>query len=143
MLSFPMKFQVSAQATPGIKTLFEAKAHSNVSISCAIPPEFNGPGGGYSPEDLYALALASCFLATFKVFTERTQTAFEKAEATATLTIERNEKGVPTISNIDLFVVVTGAKDREKVQKMCEEAEKNCLVSKAMKCSLRYSYQIS
>ncbi len=143
MLTFPMKFQVSANASPGIKTRFEAKAHTNSPITCAIPPEFNGPGGGYSPEDLYALSLATCFLATFKVFAEKTQAAFEQIEAVATLMIERNEKGVPTLSHIDLFVTVTGVKDREKIQKMCQEAEKNCLVSKALTSTIRYNYQIS
>ena len=41
--------------------------HLTGALVTTIPSEFEGPGGGYSPEDFYALALLNCFGATFKV----------------------------------------------------------------------------
>ncbi|EKE07986.1 MAG: hypothetical protein ACD_17C00407G0001, partial [uncultured bacterium] len=53
MIKFPMKFQVQAQAGAGSHTKWDAQTEHLAPISCAIPPEFMGPGGGYSPEDLF------------------------------------------------------------------------------------------
>lgn len=140
-MKYPMSFEVSAQSAPGIQTAFEAKSQHLPSISCAIPPEFQGPGNGYSPEDLYTLALISCFIATFKVFAEKTQFTFEKIAAKAVLTIDRNEKGVPTLLKIDTEITLMGAGDQEKARKLLQDAEKYCLVSNAIKSEKTYSYK--
>src|SRR5438034_10332145 len=39
--------------------------HSNTTIDIAVPPEFQGPGGGASPEELLTCAVASCYTMTF------------------------------------------------------------------------------
>src|ERR1051326_6460288 len=40
-------------------------------LKVAAPPEFNGPGGAWSPEALYVGAVASCFMLTFLAYAER------------------------------------------------------------------------
>ena len=71
MIKFPMKFEAEAHATPGASTQWTAQTDLLPPIPSAIPPEFMGPGGGYSPEDLFALALLNCLIATFKVYAEK------------------------------------------------------------------------
>ena len=136
----PMSFEVFSTASPGIQTAFEARAHDLPTIACAIPPEFHGPGNGYSPEDLYTLALITCFIATFKVFAEKSQFSFQSIEAKANLTIDRNEKGMPTLTRIDTEVTLTGVQDQDKARKLCQDAERYCLVSNAIKSEKTYSY---
>jgi organic hydroperoxide reductase OsmC/OhrA len=140
-MKYPMTFEVSSQATPGIQTAFEAKSHDLPTISCAIPPEFQGAGNGYSPEDLYTLSLVTCFIATFKVFAEKSQFSFQSIILKANLTIDRNEKGVPTLTRIETEVTLYGAQDQEKARKLLQDAERYCLVSNAIKSEKTYSYK--
>lgn len=41
--------------------------HSGTKIAIAVPPEFQGPGGGASPEELLTSAIASCYTITFGI----------------------------------------------------------------------------
>lgn len=140
MFNLPMKFEASTSATSGIMTGFEAIAEDFTSIPCAIPPQFNGPGKGYSPEDLLAISVATCLVATFKVFAEKSAFAFERIEAKAELTIDR-VNGVVAISKIEVKATVFGVQDQEKGRKLLDQAAKNCLVSNALKIDKQFSFQ--
>lgn len=132
MITYPMKFEVSSSSASGIKTSIEANAESFDPIACAIPSQFNGPGGGYSPEDLLALSLTTCLIATFKVFAEKSQFAYERIQAKAELTIDR-VGGAVAISKIAVEMTLYGVQDQQKAASMMQQAEKYCLVSNALK----------
>ena len=76
MVKYPMSFKAQAHSPAGIQSPWSSKAEAmpEKPLTLAIPPEFEGPGGGFSPEDLYLLALENCFVATFKVFAEKSRT---------------------------------------------------------------------
>jgi peroxiredoxin-like protein len=44
-----------------------ASKHSNTNIDIAVPPEFQGPGGGVCPEELLTSAIACCYSMTFGI----------------------------------------------------------------------------
>ncbi len=139
MIKYPLKFKASAKATPGPSNTWTAQAEDNAPITCAIPPEFMGPGGGYSPEDLYGIALLNCVLATFKVFAEKSQIAFTEADGTADITIDRGEGGMPWISHIALHVTLTGASDPAKAETVLHESKKACIVCNSMKTEVSFT----
>ena len=92
MIQYPMKFDVSSVADPGITQVWNSEYSPSegdpVRVVVAVPPEFEGPGGGFSPEDFFALALANCFVATFKVIAEKSKLIFQKLDCKGTLTVE-------------------------------------------------------
>lgn len=141
MLTLPMKFIASSTASSGISTPFEARSEDFDPIRLAIPHQFNGPGKAYSPEDLLALSLASCLIATFKVFAEKSQLSFERIEAHSSLTIDKVQ-GAIAISKIEIQLQLFGAQDREKATKLLGQTEKHCLVSNALKVEKQISYQL-
>jgi len=143
MIKYPLQFEVSSKSPSGIQTPFEGKAHDLAPITCAVPKEFMGPGGGYSPEDLYALAVVGCLIATFKVFAERAKFAFSEIEGKAKLTIDRNPEGVPELSKLDLSFTLTGVQDQEQAKKILAESEKYCLISNAIKTEKSFSYEFT
>jgi len=58
MTKFPMAFTVHAHSESGIQKAWTTSAASELGdVKVAIPPEFEGPGHGFSPEDLFAMAL--------------------------------------------------------------------------------------
>jgi organic hydroperoxide reductase OsmC/OhrA len=134
MKKFPMKFEVEAQATSGIGSLWTAHVGQLMPITCAIPCEFSGPGGGYTPEDLFALAILNCILATFKVYCERNNNTFTEAKSKAILTLDRNHtENALAMTHADIFIDVKGASNVEKVRHLLDKAVKDCAVSNSIK----------
>lgn len=141
MIKYPLYFEAEAKSEKGISTKIESKVEDYPSIVGAIPEGFNGPGGGYSPEDLYLLAIATCLIATFKVFAEKAGFEYSEIHASSKLTIDRNEKGIPELKKVDLTFTLKGVKDQEKAKSLLAESEKYCLVSNAVKSEKNFNYQ--
>lgn len=144
MIKFPMKFEMSASATSGVGSLWNAQGKHLSPIVCAIPVEFNGPGGGYSPEDLFGLALLNCLFATFKVYAEKSNLQFQKILGRAVLTADRilGEAGF-SITQADLFIDIEGAADQEKAKKLLDAAIKDCAISNSIKTGKTFHINIS
>jgi organic hydroperoxide reductase OsmC/OhrA len=143
MLKFPMEFEMHGSATEGLETLWEVSSQDLPPISCAIPPEFRGPGGAYSPEDLLGVAAISCLIATFKVFAKLSSLTFQDIKAKATLVVDRLQGKPAALTAIRIHLHVTGASDRGKALKLLEESKKNCLVTQALSLEKSYQFEVS
>jgi uncharacterized OsmC-like protein len=144
MIKFPMSFEVMASATPGAQSQWDAKTEHLPPIRSAIPPEFMGPGGGYSPEDLFALALLNCLIATFKVYCEMSKTTFQEIHGKVKLTVDKltGQSGF-VFTEADVFFDITGATDPVKVRKLLDASIKDCAVSNSIKTSKTFHINIS
>jgi organic hydroperoxide reductase OsmC/OhrA len=144
MVSFPLKFEVNATAKPGIRDKWHAKTGDLPPIECAIPLEFMGPGGGYSPEDLFAISLVNCLVATFKFYCEKAKLSFEEIAARAVLSVDRmaGEPGF-TMTQADIFFDIKGASDVERVRKQLDAAIRDCAVSNSIKTGKTFHINIS
>lgn len=140
MIQYPLSFEVSAESTSGIQSSFQAVAENLPPITCAIPQKFHGPGGGYSPEDLYALSVVTCFIASFKVFAERTKLEYNSIKGNGELIVDRDAKGKIGIQRLDMTFALNGVKDENQTKKILAEAEKFCLVSNAITIQKNFSY---
>jgi organic hydroperoxide reductase OsmC/OhrA len=144
MIQYPMTFKVSSEARSGISQTWETRAESmSAPIAMSIPPEFSGPGGGYSPEDLYAAALTNCFVATFKVFAEKSRIGFEAMTIKASLTVDRNESGVPWMKAVHLAIHLAGATDLERARHLLEKTSQSCMILNSVKTEKTFEFQVS
>jgi organic hydroperoxide reductase OsmC/OhrA len=144
MKQYPMLFKVSAQATSGISNNWEGHTpHLDHVLPVSIPPEFDGPGGGYSPEDIYAQALQNCFIATFKVFAEKSKLKFGEIHTAGTLYVDRNEKGFPWMARFHLEVKLTGVEQKENAQRLLEKTSQGCLILNSVKTEKSFDFQIA
>lgn len=134
MVKFPIRFEARAASPAGAGTTWKAESGSLSPIVSAIPPEFNGPGGGYSPEDLFALALLNCLIATFKVYAEKSNVTFREIQAKADLTVDKvpGQSGF-MMTQADVFLDVAGASDPELGKKLLNAAIKDCAISNSIK----------
>lgn len=129
MITYPMIFKVSAAATSGIQTAWTSEsAQFKTKTDFAIPPEFGGPGTGNSPEDIYAMALTNCFIATFKVFAEKSRLQFSQINIQTDLTVDRNEKGQPWMAKALLKIELSGVSQKENAQRLLEKTSQNCMI---------------
>ncbi len=144
MIKFPMKFEVQAVSSAGSASLWTAQAAHLPPISSAIPPEFMGPGGGYSPEDLFALSLLNCLIATFKVYCEKSSVSFREIKGKVSLTVDKlsGQSGF-AMTQADIFLDITGGSDPEKLRKLLDLSIKDCAVSNSIKTGKTFHVNIS
>ena len=139
-----MKFEARAASAPGVSSEWRGSAQNLPEIVCAIPPEFLGPGGGYSPEDLFGLSLLNCLIATFKVYAEKAGLTFQEIVGRIELTIDRvpGESGF-AMTKADLFFDIKKASDPEKAKKLLDGAIKDCAVSNSIKTGKTFHINVS
>ncbi len=144
MIHYPLVFQVSSSAQSGVAANWSTRSGSMPdAVTMAIPPEFEGPGGGYSPEDIYAFALMNCFIATFKVISEKSKLAYEGMEASGTLTVDRNETGTPWMKEFALKVAITGASDPERTRRLLEKTSQSCMILNSVKTGKTFEFLVN
>lgn len=139
-----MKFEVEASSSPGISSQWKSQTEHLPPILSAIPPEFMGPGGGYSPEDLFAISLLNCLIATFKVYCEKGGANFQEIKGRVILTVDKLPGGSSlAMTEADVFFDITGAADPEKVKKLLNSAIKDCAVSNSIKTGKTFHINVS
>lgn len=139
MLQFPMKFEVEAAAPSGIGANWTAKAPNLSPVPCAIPVEFMGPGGGYSPEDLFALAVLNCVIALYKVYCEKSKIKFTEIRGRASLTADKQQGSANFVmTQIDMTFEIEQASDPAKAKSLLESAIKDCPVGNSIKSGKTY-----
>lgn len=153
MIRYPQHYAVRAHSEAGMRSLWKSGVDAGTSpshLDCAIPPEFDGPGGGLSPEDLYALALLNCFVATFKVFAQKSRITFRGLEARGELTVDRGEDGVPWMAAFHLVVEVTlgeagpdPAGARERLLGLLEKTSRSCLIHQSVRTKVTFEWRVT
>lgn len=139
-----MKFKVWATASPEVSSTWIAQADKLPPLPSAIPPEFMGPGEGYSPEDLFAISLLNCLIATFKVYCEKSKVIFQEIKGKVDLTVDRlpSQTGF-AMTQADVFFDIKGASDPEKAKKLLDGAIKDCAVSNSIKTGKTFHINFS
>lgn len=144
MLKFPLSFEVQATAAQGAGSQWTAFADKLPPITCAIPPEFMGPGGGYSPEDLFGMSLLSCLIATFKVYCEKSKVTFQEMKGRVVIAVDKVPgQGGMAMTQADIFFDITGTSDVERARKLLDASIKDCAVSNSIKTGKTFHINIS
>ena len=107
------------------------------SVEVATPPEFKGHEGIWSPEDLFVASVNSCIMTTFLAFAERAGLAFEGYESEAEGLLEFVDgRFLFTKIVVRPRVVLRPGADRQQVEEVLHQAEKNCLVSNSVRTEI-------
>lgn len=135
MISYPLYFNGESLAQPGIEQSWKTSS-SKMSSSCAVPVEFEGGGGHFSPEDYFLMALQNCFIATFKVFAYYSKLQFSTLKAHATLTVDKNEGGQPVMKELVLKVHIEDAQDLKKAKLLVNKTLETGFILKSVKTTI-------
>jgi peroxiredoxin-like protein len=104
-----------------------------VSVPFAVPKEFGGPGGQWTPEHFLAAAVSSCITATFLSIAQQSKFAFAAYEATASATMAKTAEGFRvTRVEVSPRITVRSEADREKADRMIRKAESFCPISRSL-----------
>lgn len=134
MQTYPHHYRVSA--TGGDTGPVEVSTAGVPALSSAPPPEFDGPGGVWSPETLLTAALADCFVLTFRAVAKAAGFAWQHLHCEVEGTLERAE-GVTRFTHFVTRVRLTRAEgsDAAKAAALLERSEKVCLIANSVSAS--------
>lgn len=144
MVKFPLSFEVKAQTKAGITSNWQSQAHQIPPIPCSIPPDFGGSGKGYSPEDLFALSVLNCIIATFKVYCERSGQTFEDLEGKAVAQMGKHpQDNCLAMTHIDIYIQVKGSSHAEKVKEILDKSIKECAISNSINSGKTFHLEVN
>ena len=144
MKKFPMKFEVTSSAKGGVGSQWTSQAGTLPPIPSAIPPEFSGPGGGYSPEDLFGIAILNCLIAMYKVYCDRAKVSFRDIKGKAIVVIDKQPSETSfVVTEVNFHFTVTGASDKEKARIIFDQAAKDCPIGNSIRSGKTFEINIS
>lgn len=103
-------------------------------VPVAAPPEFGGPPGVWTPEDLLISAIETCLLMTTLSVVKRQKIPVKSYGSRATGRMEKTPEGLRfTQLEVAVELAVAEAADIEKARRAVAMAEKYCPISNAVK----------
>lgn len=132
MHPYPHKYVAAASAK---KTGLVAVTSPQLpDLESAAPPEFDGPGGIWSPETLLCASLADCFILTFRAVSRASGLEWSGLTCRVVGVLERVEKtsqftGYTTFAEL----TVPAATDAGKARELLDRAEHGCLIANSLR----------
>ena len=141
MIQYPITFKVNSKTSPGLNTTWVASTLHH-ETECAVPQEFEGPGGALSPEDLFAHALTNCFIATFKVYAEHSKLSYKELTAHSVLTVDLNENKKPIMKRLDLQATITHPSSVDRSKLLAKKAFDSGFILNSVKTELHFDFHV-
>jgi organic hydroperoxide reductase OsmC/OhrA len=132
MHPFPHLYRASASGA-SVSAVMVASPSLPV-IETAPPPEFDGPGGLWSPETLLCAAVADCFILTFRGISRAAQFSWLDLECRVEGTLER----VGTQTQFTRYacfakLTVPPGSDAAKAGSLLQRADHGCLIANSLR----------
>ena len=131
MHPYPHLYTVeSSAAASGDVTL---SATGLPALASAPPPEFDGPGGRWSPEHLLVAAVADCVILSFRGVARANKFEWHSLECSVEGTLDKVEgKTKVTHMVVRATLRVPAGTDEAKAKQLLERAEHVCLISNSL-----------
>jgi len=139
----PYPHTYSASATAQNAGLVTVNSSQLLSLETAAPPEFDGPGGVWSPETLLCASVADCCILTFRALARAARFTWLQLECRTEGVLER----VGPTSQFTRFttfakLTVPAGSDVAKARELLERAEHGCLISNSLRGSRTLEAQV-
>ena len=142
MNPLPLLFKAQTESQPGTQQLWQSQS-LDLSLPCAIPPEFKGPGGGLSPEDFFVQAMTNCFLATFKVIAENSKLHYGRIHFDSDLFVDKNDQQKTVMKKCHFKITLTNVEQKEKANLLIKKAFETGFILNSVKTELSYEIQFA
>ena len=131
MHPYPHHYKVRAGATADGEVRLGGEGLPD--LQSMPPPEFDGPGGYWSPETLLVAAVADCFMLSFRSIARASRLDWNELTAEVHGLLERID-GVARFTRFETHaeLVVPAGTDPARARSLLEKAEKICLISNSL-----------
>lgn len=113
------------------------------NLETAAPPQFDGPGGVWSPETLLCASLADCFILTFRAVSRAARFEWSRLECRVEGVLERSGR-TSQFTRFTTFAKLTvpAGADTAQAHELLERAEQGCLIANSLNGSRTLETQI-
>ncbi|HKV99584.1 MAG TPA: OsmC family protein [Vicinamibacterales bacterium] len=141
MHPFPHRYHVESTANPHDEVILESPGLP--PLTTATPPEFDGPGGRWSPETLLVAAVADCYLLTFRGIAKASSLPWISVSTQVTGTLERPDR-VSQFTRFDIRVTLILDPDvsEERARRILTRAEETCLITRSLNGEVQLDIEI-
>jgi organic hydroperoxide reductase OsmC/OhrA len=113
-------------------------------LEVAVPPEFGGPGGYWSPEDLLAASAATCFAVTFARVARERDVPLHELDVAGTAHFGPGGDGRLALAQIELTArIVTDENLTGLAEELARSTEQSCLIARALGGAVRLVPHVS
>lgn len=131
MHPMPHSYRVSASALA--EGSVDLETADVPPLASAAPPEFDGPGGHWSPETLLTAAVADCFVLSFRAVATASRFPYLKLECAVEGTLDRVERQTRfTGFRLHAKLEIEASADEQRAVTLLQKAESVCLVSNSL-----------
>lgn len=141
MHPFPHRYKIRVGATPDGEVRLGGDRLPD--LASLPPPEFDGPGGYWSPETLLVAAVADCFTLSFRSIAKASRFKWTELTAEVNGLLERND-GVARFTRFDTHaeLIVPAGTDPARARTLMEKAEKICLISNSLSAARQLECEV-
>jgi peroxiredoxin-like protein len=122
-----------------------AAEHSGSSLGIAVPPEFQGPGGGTNPEELLTSAITSCYTITFGIIAQNRKVPVQDLKVEAIGQVEQNGpsfKYTAITIRPRITLAAEATDDQVKIaEEMAHKADGYCIVTNAVRGNVQITVE--
>lgn len=131
MQPYPHSYLAAASGDPA--SLAAVTSPELPQIQTAAAPQFDGPGGYWSPETLLCAAIADCFVLTFRAVSRAARLPWLHLECRVEGTLERADR-TARFTRFATFATLTvpPEADPQVASKLLDRAEQGCLVANSL-----------
>ena len=141
MHAFPHQYTVSASGRPDGDVAISGG--DLPELATAPPPQFDGPGDRWSPEELLVGAVANCFILTFRAIARASKLEWTDLECSAEGTLDRVDRVTKfTAFTVRASLTVPGGSDADKAAKLLEKAENSCLITRSLEAGTHLEAEV-
>lgn len=131
MQPFPHHYSVQAQAN--CTGNIDLRSAGLPSLESAAPAEFDGPGDQWSPETLLTVAIAGCFILTFRAVARASKLEWSRLQCAVAGTLDRADGSTRFVQfHIRANLTVPAGTRESLAKRALEKAEKGCLVTNSL-----------
>ena len=141
MQPFPHTYTVTASLTQDAVHL---ESPGLLSFESAAPAEFGGPGNLWSPETLFAAAVADCFTLSFKAIATASKFSYTHLTCHVEAVLDRQDR-VTRFTGLVIKPVLTidNGEQRERAEKLLGKAEATCLITNSLTAEVTFLPEVS
>jgi organic hydroperoxide reductase OsmC/OhrA len=141
MQDLPHRYVVKASAEGTNNVVVSAEGLPD--IESAGPPQFGGPGGVWSPEELLVASVADCFILSFRAIARTARLEWSTLECKVDGELDKIEKFTQfTGFKVHATLTIPDENDRKKAGVILEKADKYCLVSNSLKAESELTTEV-
>lgn len=131
MQAFPHLYTVNAVAGDRGDVILDGEGLP--VLRSASPPEFDGPGGRWSPESLLVASVADCLILTFRALARAARFEYSRIHCQAAGTLDRVDR-VTRFTAIALRATleIPGGASSDEARRLLLKAEEHCLISNSL-----------